>query len=76
MLERGGPKALTVHIRTFCDYLIHVLSTSADGNFFKKCVEGVHKLVWTYNIVPIDRLILCLVRRPGRARTGCLLPIL
>ncbi|XP_043213331.1 mediator of RNA polymerase II transcription subunit 23-like isoform X1 [Amphibalanus amphitrite] len=67
VLERGGPKALTVHIRTFCDYLIHVLSTSTDGAFFKKCVDGVHKLVWTYNIVPIDRLILCLVLRPNEA---------
>ncbi|XP_037090079.1 mediator of RNA polymerase II transcription subunit 23-like isoform X3 [Pollicipes pollicipes] len=65
VLERGGPKALTVHLRTFCDYLIHVFSNSPDGGYLKKCVDGVHKLIWTYNVITVDRLILCLVLRPN-----------
>lgn len=65
VLERGGPRALPSHLRTFCDYLIHMFSTAPDSGRFKKYVEAVSKLVWNYCIVPIDRLILCLILRPN-----------
>lgn len=51
------------HVRTFADFLVYEFSTSAGGQQLNKCIEILNDMVWKYNIVTLDRLILCLVRR-------------
>ena len=60
VLERLGPRALAAHVRTFADYLVFEFSTS-HGSHVHKCVESLNNLIWKCNVVPIDRLILCMV---------------
>uniref|UniRef100_A0A8D1LWU3 Mediator of RNA polymerase II transcription subunit 23 n=1 Tax=Sus scrofa TaxID=9823 RepID=A0A8D1LWU3_PIG len=62
VLERIGARALVVHVRTFADFLVYEFSTSAGGQQLNKCIEILNDMVWKYNIVTLDRLILCLVR--------------
>lgn len=62
VLERIGARALVAHVRTFADFLVYELSTSAGGQQqLNKCIEILNDMVWKYNIVTLDRLILCLV---------------
>ena len=49
-------------MRTFADFLVYEFSTSAGGQQLNKCIEILNDMVWKYNIVTLDRLILCLVR--------------
>lgn len=49
------------HVRTFADFLVYEFSTSAGGQQLNKCIEILNDMVWKYNIVTLDRLILCLV---------------
>uniref|UniRef100_A0A3Q4I764 Mediator of RNA polymerase II transcription subunit 23 n=1 Tax=Neolamprologus brichardi TaxID=32507 RepID=A0A3Q4I764_NEOBR len=46
-------------------FVIHELkfSTSAGGQQLNKCIEILNDMVWKYNIVTLDRLILCLAMR-------------
>lgn len=62
VLERIGARALVAHVRTFADFLVYEFSTSAGGQQLNKCIEILNNMVWKYNIVTLDRLILCLVR--------------
>lgn len=62
VLERLGPRALSAHVRTFADYLVHEFSTSQGSQQINKCVESLNDLIWKCNVVPIDRLVLCMVR--------------
>ena len=61
VLERIGARALVAHVRTFADFLVYEFSTSAGGQQLNKCIEILNDMVWKYNIVTLDRLILCLV---------------
>uniref|UniRef100_A0A8C1XQ15 Mediator of RNA polymerase II transcription subunit 23 n=1 Tax=Cyprinus carpio TaxID=7962 RepID=A0A8C1XQ15_CYPCA len=64
VLERIGARALVAHVRTFADFLVYELSTSAGGQQqLNKCIEILNDMVWKYNIVTLDRLILCLAMR-------------
>ncbi|CAG01794.1 unnamed protein product [Tetraodon nigroviridis] len=65
VLERIGARALVAHVRTFADFLVYEFSTSAGGQQLNKCIEILNDMVWKYNIVTLDRLILCLVSRNG-----------
>ncbi|KAM9839928.1 mediator of RNA polymerase II transcription subunit 23 isoform 5-T5 [Aulostomus maculatus] len=60
VLERIGARALVAHVRTFADFLVYEFSTSAGGPQLNKCIEILNDMVWKYNIVTLDRLILCL----------------
>jgi len=62
VLERLSPRAISSHLRTFADYLICEFSSSNGNQQINKCIESLNDLVWKCWIVPIDRLILCLVR--------------
>lgn len=62
VLERIGARALVAHVRTFSDFLVYEFSTSPGGQQLNKCIEILNDMVWKYNIVTLDRLILCLVR--------------
>ncbi|XP_078068990.1 mediator of RNA polymerase II transcription subunit 23 isoform X2 [Mustelus asterias] len=63
VLERIGARALVAHVRTFADFLVYEFSTSAGGQQLNKCIEILNDMVWKYNIVTLDRLILCLALR-------------
>ena len=60
VLERLGPRALAAHLRIFADYLVYEFSASVPPKV-TKCLEALNDLIWKCNVVPIDRLILCLV---------------
>lgn len=68
VLERIGARALVAHVRTFADFLVYEFSTSAGGQQLNKCIEILNDMVWKYNIVTLDRLILCLVSLKGSER--------
>uniref|UniRef100_A0A1B6D9V1 Mediator of RNA polymerase II transcription subunit 23 n=1 Tax=Clastoptera arizonana TaxID=38151 RepID=A0A1B6D9V1_9HEMI len=63
ILERIGARALSSHLRNFCDYIVFEFVTSGEGQHVNKCVDAINSMVWQYNIITIDRLILCLVLR-------------
>lgn len=68
VLERIGARALVAHVRTFADFLVYEFSTSAGGEQLNKCIEILNDMVWKYNIVTLDRLILCLVRTDAQVQ--------
>jgi len=63
VLERLGPRALATHLRIFADYLIceFSMSTSNQQLQVNRFVESLNDLIWKCYVVPIDRLVLCLV---------------
>ncbi|XP_063877362.1 mediator of RNA polymerase II transcription subunit 23-like [Scylla paramamosain] len=63
VLERVGPRQLAAHVRTLCDFLVLEFSNSAGGQHVTKYVDTMNAIIWMYNIVPIDRLMLCLALR-------------
>ncbi|KAL7643695.1 UNVERIFIED_CONTAM: hypothetical protein RMT77_005693 [Armadillidium vulgare] len=63
VLERLGPRQLMAHVRTLCDFLVLEFSNSSLGTHLSKCVDTMNAIIWQFNIVPIDRLILCLCLR-------------
>lgn len=61
ILERIGARALSAHLRKFCDYLVYEFTNSRGEQHVNKCVDALNDMIWKYNIVTIDRLVLCLV---------------
>lgn len=63
VLERIGARALSAHLRKYCDYLVYEFANSGGGQHVNKCVDAINDMIWKYNIVTIDRLVLCLALR-------------
>ncbi|KAK6627240.1 Mediator of RNA polymerase II transcription subunit 23 [Polyplax serrata] len=63
ILERIGARALSAHLRKFCDYLVFEFANSRGEQHVNKCVDALNDMIWKYNIVTIDRLVLCLALR-------------
>ncbi|XP_049544481.1 mediator of RNA polymerase II transcription subunit 23 [Anopheles darlingi] len=63
ILERIGARALSTHLRKLCDYLLFEVANSGGGAHVNKCVDTINDMIWKYNIVTIDRLVLCLILR-------------
>jgi len=63
VLERIGAKQLTGHLRAFCDFLVHEFSKSGGGGHVNKCIDAMNNMIWKYNIITIDRLVLCMALR-------------
>lgn len=64
VLDRLGPRALSSHLRTFADYMVFELNLSGvSGQNINKYIDTLNDMVWKYNIVTIDRLVLCLALR-------------
>lgn len=66
ILERIGARALSAHLRKFCDCLVFEFTNCNmqhpnGGQHVNKCVDTINAMIWKYNIVTIDRLVLCLV---------------
>ncbi|KAL8625637.1 hypothetical protein ACOMHN_043912 [Nucella lapillus] len=62
VLDRLGPRALSSHLRRFCDYLAFELANST-SQVFGRYFEALSDMMWKYNILAIDRFFLCLVLR-------------
>ncbi|XP_061424919.1 LOW QUALITY PROTEIN: mediator of RNA polymerase II transcription subunit 23 [Lethenteron reissneri] len=63
VLERIGARALAAHVRMFADFLVYEFSTSVGGQQVNRWIEILNDMVWKYNIVTLDRLVLCLALR-------------
>lgn len=65
VIEKIGPRVLSKHLRTFTDYLVNEFANppSSGNQYVNRCVQSLNDLIWRYNVVSIDRLILVLVRR-------------
>lgn len=64
VLDRLGPRALSSHLRTFADFMVYELNLSGvSGQNVNKFIETLSDMVWRYNIVTIDRLVLCVALR-------------
>nr|CAB3263735.1 mediator of RNA polymerase II transcription subunit 23-like [Phallusia mammillata] len=63
VLEHMGASQLSSHVRTFSDFLISEFSVVDGGDHLKVCADLLQDMVWKYNIVFPDRLILCLALR-------------
>ncbi|XP_065086456.1 mediator of RNA polymerase II transcription subunit 23 [Ochlerotatus camptorhynchus] len=63
ILERIGARALSAHLRKLCDYLVFEVSNSGVSAHVNKCVDTINDMIWKYNIITIDRLVLCLSLR-------------
>lgn len=62
-MERIGARALSGHLRKFCDCLVFEFTNSPGGQHVNLCVDTINDMIWKYNIVTIDRLVLCLALR-------------
>lgn len=62
VLERIGARALSNHLRKLCDYLAYDFANSGQSPNINLRVDAVNDLIWKYNVVTLDRLVLCLVR--------------
>ncbi|KAK0059322.1 mediator of RNA polymerase II transcription subunit 23-like isoform X2 [Biomphalaria pfeifferi] len=63
VLDKLGPRALTTHLRTLADYLVYEIASSPALQNSSKCIEALTDMIWKYNIIPIDRIVLCLALR-------------
>ncbi|TRY72734.1 hypothetical protein TCAL_11188 [Tigriopus californicus] len=63
VLERINAKQFTAHLRSFCDLLVCEFSKSGGSGHVNKCIEAMNNLIWKFNIITLDRLILCMALR-------------
>lgn len=63
ILEGITARALNAHLRKLCDFLVFEVANSTGKTLIHKYVDTMNKMIWQYHIVPIDRVILCLVLR-------------
>ncbi|WAR24242.1 MED23-like protein [Mya arenaria] len=63
VLERIGPRALSAHLRTFCDFIVFEFCLAGNQNYFQRYIEAINDMIWKNNILTIDRLVLCLALR-------------
>lgn len=62
ILDRIGIKALSVHLRSFCDFLV-IECSNYNGDYFNKSLDALNDLIWKCNVITLDRLLLCLTLR-------------
>lgn len=60
VLERIGPKLFSAQLRNLCDFLLHEVTVLKQ---IPKLLDSINDMIWKYNIVTIDRLVLCLCLR-------------
>ena len=49
--------------RSFCDVLVMEFANSHPTGHVNKCIDAMNNLIWKYNIIALDRLILCMALR-------------
>lgn len=60
ILERIGARTFSAQLRKLCDFLLFEVTISKQ---IPKLVDTINDMIWKYNIVTIDRLVLCLALR-------------
>ena len=75
ILERIRARGLSLHLRSFADYLVNELAVSFGQSHLKKHVDALNDLIWKCNVITLDRLLLCLSLRAfeGNNSKVCLL---
>lgn len=63
ILEGISARALSANLRKLCDYLVSEVNSINGKEFIHKCVDSINNMIWKYNVVTIDRVVLCLVLR-------------
>ena len=63
ILEQIGPRNLTKHIQTFCDLVNYEILTNGQKGS-SKFIDVISKMIWEYNVMPIDRFIVAFMLRP------------
>ena len=63
VLQHIGTKQLTCHLRSFCDMLVCEFSKSGQAGHVNKCIDAMNNMIWKYNIVALEKLILCMALR-------------
>uniref|UniRef100_A0A1A9X3H6 Mediator of RNA polymerase II transcription subunit 23 n=1 Tax=Glossina brevipalpis TaxID=37001 RepID=A0A1A9X3H6_9MUSC len=63
ILEGISARALSANLRKLCDYLVNEVASSNGKEFIHKCVDSINNMIWKYNVVTIDRVVLCLALR-------------
>ena len=64
VLEKLGAKQLTSHLRSFCDLVVNEFNKSGtEAGHLSKRINAITSMIWKYNIIPPDKLMLCLVLR-------------
>lgn len=56
-------RTLSVHLRTFVDYLVYEYSSSVGGQDVNKFTNALESLIFKFQIVSLDRLLLCMCLR-------------
>lgn len=60
ILERISARTFSSNLRKLCDFLLFEVTISKQ---IPKLVDTINDMIWKYNIVTIDRLVLCLALR-------------
>ena len=63
VLQHIGAKQLTMHLRSFCDMLVCEFSKSGQAGHVNKCIDAMNNMIWRYNIIALEKLILCMALR-------------
>lgn len=63
ILDRIGAKALSLHIRTFADFLVFEFANLVGGQNLNKLIDVLNDLIWRHHVITLDRLLLCLVSK-------------
>jgi mediator of RNA polymerase II transcription subunit 23 len=64
VLERIGARLFSAQLRTLCDFLLYEVTLfSSSRQQIPKLVDCINDMIWKWNIVTIDRLVLCLALR-------------
>ncbi|ODN05213.1 Mediator of RNA polymerase II transcription subunit 23 [Orchesella cincta] len=63
VIERIGPKGISANLRKFCDYVVCEFANAGAGQYVNKLADAISDLIWKFNIIPFDRLLLCLALR-------------
>ena len=58
----------TAHLRSFCDVLVMEFAKSHPTGHVNKCIDAMNNLIWKYNIIALDRLILCMALRTNEGK--------
>ena len=55
---------ITDHLRSFCDLVVNEFNKSGtEAGHVSKRISAITAMIWKYNIIPPDKLMLCLVLR-------------
>lgn len=65
ILERIGCRMFSMNLRKLCDFLLYELSMTKQ---IPKLVDSINDMIWKYNFVTIDRVVLCLALRTYEPR--------